>query len=114
VNFGDSAEVKKRLPANSRGVQVLSLWLEEGAPTAVFGQALEEIIKADGSADQLIAGLLNTSIVLLHSAASAVGASARGFLAGMLNVYPDFDDQQPVVDNGTPESGQTEDHQASP
>jgi hypothetical protein len=32
----------------------------------------------------------------------------------MLNVYPDFDDQQPVVDNGTPESGQTEDHQASP
>lgn len=83
----DPATVKQRLHVDTRGVQALSLFLEQGGSTPVFVAGLQQILEEDNGADHLIVGLLNVSIVTLNAAAAAIGATAQGFLGGKLNFY---------------------------
>lgn len=86
----DPTTIRERLRADSRGVQVLSLFLEQGGSTPEFFRGIDAMVRGDGDVRVLVAGLVNVSVILLHAAASAVGASARGFLSGMLDVYSQF------------------------
>jgi hypothetical protein len=98
----DPATVRDRLRVDSRGVQVLSLFLEQGGATTEFLSGIEEMVREDGDVRILVTGLVNTSITLLHAASAAIGATARGFLSGMLNIYPHFDNDE------TPERTESE------
>jgi hypothetical protein len=87
----DPATIRDRLRVDSRGVQVLSLFLEQGGSTSGFLSGVDAMIREDGDVRVLVIGLVNVSVTLLHAASAAIGASARGFLSGMLNVYSQFD-----------------------
>lgn len=94
------------LRADSRGVEVLSLFLEQGGSKPDFSSGIDAMVREDGDVRTLVAGLVNVSVVLLHAAASAIGASARGFLSGMLNVYSQFG----APDEDVKDEGAGQDH----
>ena len=83
----DPANVRERLHTDTRGVQAISLFLEQGGATREFMEGVNQIVQEDNGPNHLITGLLNVSVVLVHAAAGAIGASAAGFLGGMLNIY---------------------------
>jgi hypothetical protein len=83
----DPEMVRQRIHTDSRGVQAISLFLEQGGATPEFHVGMQRIIEEDNGSDQLMTGLLNVSLVMVYSAASALGVTAEGFLSGMLNIY---------------------------
>jgi hypothetical protein len=92
----DPTNVQEKFHAESRGVQAVSLMLEEGSATGAYHQEINRIITEDGSIEPLLTGLVNVSTVLAYAAAAATGASAQGFLAGLLNEYPKFGGSAPA------------------
>ena len=64
----------------------------------------EQIIAEDGGPDQFIAGLLHRSFVLVHSATSAIGATAQGFLSAILNTYTRLDEFSPQASEAQDDS----------
>ncbi|MEX0664732.1 MAG: hypothetical protein WD598_08175 [Acidimicrobiia bacterium] len=83
------SNIKARFHADSRGVQVLSAWLTEKRPTDRFLQAVDDIVTEDGSTDPLVFGLINVSVVFAHMAGAAIGTTAEGLVAGLLDIYTD-------------------------
>jgi hypothetical protein len=87
----DPATVRERFHRDNRGVQVLSTWLAEKGGTPAFFDAVNTIIAEDQGTEPLITGLINVSALLVHMTAAAIGATAEGLVAGLLDVYGQFD-----------------------
>jgi hypothetical protein len=87
----DPATVRERFHRDNRGVQVLSAWLAEKGGTPAFINAVNAIIAEDQGAEPLITGLINVSALLAHMTAGALGVTAQGLVAGLLDVYGQFD-----------------------
>ena len=86
----DPATVRERFHHDSRGVQVLSAWFAEGGASPRFFRVVNKIIADDHGIQPLLTGLVNASVLLAHMTAGALGASAEGLVAGMLNIYGQF------------------------
>lgn len=87
----DPATIRNRFHRDSRGVQVLSAWLTEKGGSPAFLRTVNRIIAEDQDIEPLMTGLINVSALLAHMTASALGASPEGLVAGLLNVYGEFD-----------------------
>jgi hypothetical protein len=87
----DPARIRQNFHRDSRGVQVLSTFLAEKGESPKFIETVNSIIAADGGIDPLIGGLINVSAICAHMAAAAIGATAEGLVAGLLDVYGQFD-----------------------
>jgi hypothetical protein len=87
----DPATVRERFYRDNRGVQVLTARLAEKGGTPAFFDAVNTIIAEDQSIEPLITGLINVSLLLAHMTAAAIGATAEGLVAGLLDVYGQFD-----------------------
>jgi len=88
----DPTRVRQQLQADNRGVQILSIWLAEKGASRAFIDAVNRIIAEDRSIQPLIAGVLNTSVLLAHMTAGAIGTTAQGLVAGLLDAYGRFDE----------------------
>jgi hypothetical protein len=87
----DPATIRDRFHRDSRGVQVLSAWLaEKGSSPAIF-RVVNQIITEDQNIEPLITGLVNVSTLLAHMTAGSLGVSAEGLIAGLLDIYGEFD-----------------------
>lgn len=100
----DPATIRERFHRDSRGVQVLTAWLAEKGGTPAFFRAVNRIIVEDRNIEPLITGLINVSALLAHMTAGALGTSAEGLVAGLLDIYGEFD--RPVSDEPGPEDPQ--------
>jgi hypothetical protein len=87
----DPATVRERFHRDNRGVQVLSAWLTEKGGTPAFINTVNAIIAEDQGTEPLITGLINLSTLLAHMTAGALGVTAQGLVAGLLDVYGQFD-----------------------
>jgi hypothetical protein len=87
----DPATIRERFHRDNRGVQVIAAWLAEGGGTPHFMEAVNRLIEDDNGTKPLITGLINVSTLLSHIAAVAVGATPEGLVAGLLDVYGQFD-----------------------
>jgi hypothetical protein len=87
----DPATVRERFHRDNRGVQILSTWLAEKSGTPAFINAVNAIIAEDQSIEPLITGLISVSTLLAHMTATALGTTAEGLVAGILDVYGQFD-----------------------
>jgi hypothetical protein len=96
----DPATVREQFHRDNRGVQVLSAWLAEKSGTPAFFDAVNTIIAEDQDVEPLITGLINVSALLAHMTAAAIGTTAEGLVAGLLDVYGQFDqpaDEEPTA-----------------
>lgn len=91
----DPATVRQLFNRDSRGVEVLTLWLSEKGATPAFSEAIKRIIAEDQSIEPLISGLIRSSVLFAHMASSTLGATTEGLIAGLLDVYTQYD--QPEV-----------------
>jgi hypothetical protein len=89
--FLSPATIRERFHRDNRGVQVLSAWLAEKGGSPAFFRTVNQIIAEDQNIEPLITGLINVSAVLAHMTAGALGASAEGLIAGLLDIYGQFD-----------------------
>lgn len=87
----DPATVRERFHRDSRGVQVLCAWLAEKGGSPAFFRMVNRVITEDQNIEPLITGLINVSALLAHMTAGALGASAEGLIAGLLDIYGEFD-----------------------
>ncbi len=87
----DPATIRERFHRDNRGVQVLSARLAEKGGSPAFVDAVNAVIAQDQSVEPLITGLINVSTLLAHMAAAALGATAEGLVAGLLDVYGQLD-----------------------
>jgi hypothetical protein len=97
----DPATIRKRFHRDDRGVQVLSAFLREKGATPAFIDAVNAMIAKDQSIQPLISGLINVSTLFAHLAAGAIGATAEGLVAGLIEDYGQFD--QPTDERPTDE-----------
>ena len=88
----DPARVRQQLRADNRGVQILSVWLAEKGASPAFIDAVNRIIAEDRSIQPLIAGVINTSALLAYMTAGAIGTTAQGLVADLLDAYGRFDE----------------------
>jgi hypothetical protein len=88
----DPRAVAGRFHADSRGVQILRTWFEEGGASPRFMASIDSMIAADGTAEPVVMGLVNVSIVLAHMAASALGASTEALVTKIMERYALEDD----------------------
>lgn len=93
----DPTTVRQRFHRDSRGVEILSLWLNEKGATPAFSAAINRIIAEDQSIDPLISGLIYCSVVFAHMASSTLGATTEGLIAGLLDVYTQYDEPEDDV-----------------
>lgn len=100
----DPASIRDRFHRDNRGVQVLSAWLTEKGGSPAFFRTVNQIIAEDQNIEPLITGLINVSAVLAQMTAGALGASAEGLVAGLLDIYGEFD--RPGVENTDVETSQ--------
>jgi hypothetical protein len=96
----DPATVRERFHRDNRGVQVLSAWLAEKSGTPAFYDTVNTIIAEDQGTEPLITGLINVSGLLAHMTAAAIGATVQGLVAGLLDVYGQFDKPEDVEPTG--------------
>lgn len=101
----DPATIRERFHPDNRGVQVIAAWLAEGGGSPRFMETVTKLIEDDHGIEPLITGLINVSTLLSHIAAVAVGATPEGLVAGLLDVYGQFD---------LPAEGDVADFDASP
>jgi hypothetical protein len=87
----DPATVRQRFHRDNRGVQVLSTWLAEKGASPGFVDSINTIISEDQSIEPLVTGLIQVSVLFAHMAAASLGATTEGFVAGLLDVYGQFD-----------------------
>jgi len=87
----DPATVREQFHRDNRGVQVLSAWLAEKGGTPAFTKTVNAIIAEDQGTEPLVIGLINVSALLAHMTAGALGVTAQGLVAGLLDVYGQFD-----------------------
>ena len=87
----DPATVREQFHRDNRGVQVLSAWLVEKGATPAFINTVNTIIAEDEGTRPLIIGLINVSALLAHMTAGALGVTAQGLVAGLLDVHGQFD-----------------------
>jgi hypothetical protein len=73
-------------------VQILSVWLAEKGASPAFIDAVNRIIAEDRSIQPLIAGVINTSALLAYMTAGAIGTTAQGLVADLLDAYGRFDE----------------------
>jgi hypothetical protein len=88
----DPARVREQFHRDDRGVQVLSVWLAEKGASPAFIDTVNRIIAEDQSIQPLIAGVINVCTLLAHMTAGAIGTTAEGLVAGLLDTYGQFDD----------------------
>lgn len=86
----DPATIKERFHRDNRGVQVLSTWLVEQGGTPRFFGVVNNILREDGSMEPLITGLINVCALLAHMTSGALGTTAEGLVAGLLNEYSGY------------------------
>jgi hypothetical protein len=91
----DPATVRERFHRDSRGVQILTAWMQEGGGTQAFFEVVNTAIEEDQGIEPLITGLINTSALLAHLSGAALGTTAPGIVGGLLDMYSQFD--RPVV-----------------
>jgi hypothetical protein len=91
----DPATIRERFHRDSRGVQVLSAWLAEQGGSPAFFKVVNQILADDQSLEPLITGLINVSAILAHMTASAIGTSAEALVAGLLDIYGEFESPDP-------------------
>ncbi len=101
----DPASVRERFHRDNRGVQVLTTYLAEGGATPRFYTVVNEMLREDRGVEPLITGLVNTSVILAHMTAGALGATAEGLVAGLLDVYSRVGDDQPPASGSETETG---------
>jgi hypothetical protein len=83
----DPQTVVARLTAESRGVQLMAAFMEEGSGTPAFVDLVNSVIASDGGVQPLVDGLINVSAVLLYMTAGALGAEPKGLLNGLREHY---------------------------
>jgi hypothetical protein len=89
----DPATVRQQFHRDSRGVQVISAWLAEGGASPGFFNIVNGILQEDQGIQPLVTGLVNVSVLLAHMTAGALGATAEGLVAGLLDAYGEFDQE---------------------
>lgn len=94
--------IRERFHRDNRGVQVLSAWLAEKGGSPAFFRMVNQIITEDQNIEPLITGLINVSALLAHMTAGALGASAEGLIAGLLDIYGEFD--RPDTSDSSPDA----------
>jgi hypothetical protein len=87
----DPTTIRERFHRDNRGVQVITAWLSEGGGTPNFLRVVNDLMREDGSYEPVLTGLVNISALLAHMAATALGVSAKGLIAGLLDIYGQFD-----------------------
>jgi hypothetical protein len=88
----DPTRIREQFNRDERGVQILSVWLAEKGGSPAFIDTVNRILAEDQSIQPLIAGVINVCVLLTHMTAGAIGTTAQGLVAGLLDAYGQFDD----------------------
>ncbi len=87
----DPAVVRGQLHRHTRGVQLVSAWLQEGGGTPRFVELVNRFITEDQSIEPVLTGLINTTALLAHMTAGALGTNVEALISGILDLYSQVD-----------------------
>jgi hypothetical protein len=79
-----SEDVAEHFSQDHRGAQVLAAWVAQGGLTDEYFRFVNDLVAADGDINPVLGGVVDTSVVLLHMLALALGTSAEALLASFL------------------------------
>jgi hypothetical protein len=82
------AKLAGQIHADTRGAQAMSAFYAfADTDRAAFGQALNELIEADGDVSPTMTGLVNLCAVLAAIAGLSLGRNPQGLIAGLVEEY---------------------------
>jgi hypothetical protein len=87
----DPAVVRSEFHRDSRGVQIVSAWLQEGGGTPRFFDAVNQLLDQDQGIEPVLTGLINTTVLFAHMTAGALGTTAEALMGGILDRYSQID-----------------------
>jgi hypothetical protein len=88
----DPAVVRGQFHRHNRGVQLISAWLQEGGcGTPRFVDLVNRLISEDQSIEPVLTGLINTTALLAHMTAGALGTNVEALISGILDLYSQTD-----------------------
>jgi hypothetical protein len=87
----DPAVVRSEFHRDSRGVQIVSAWLQEGGGTPRFFDAVNQLLEEDQGIEPVLTGLINTTVLFAHMTAGALGTTAEALIGGILDRYSQID-----------------------
>jgi hypothetical protein len=87
----DPTAVREMFHRDSRGVQIITAWLQEGGGTPRFFDLVNQFIRDDKGIEPVLTGLINTTTMFAHITAGALGTTAEALIAGVLDRYSHID-----------------------
>jgi hypothetical protein len=76
---------------DTRGVQNITAWLQEGGGTPRFFGLVNQFLRDDQGIEPVLTGLINTTTLFAHMTAASLGTTAEALVGGILDRYSQID-----------------------